>query len=97
MPVVDFDAALDLAKKARELGLHELRIQLEQLDQNLAKRFEPDTLELKIGGFQFILPAVRDKAVPLVTREERKTIGPNELCPCGSGLQYRRCCRAISS
>lgn len=35
----------------------------------------------------------RGKAKPV--RRERKKIGPNEPCPCGSGKKYKKCCGAI--
>src|ERR1022692_2233457 len=35
--------------------------------------------------------ALRQRRV-LAVRRQRK-IGPNELCPCGSGRKYKRCCR----
>jgi len=38
-----------------------------------------------------ILEEIREEKVDPVRYEERK-IGRNELCPCGSGLKYKRCC-----
>ena len=29
-------------------------------------------------------------------REGVVKIGPNEPCPCGSGLKYKKCCRNVS-
>ena len=33
------------------------------------------------------------KKVP-VTAVKRKKVGPNDPCPCGSGLKYKKCCMA---
>ncbi|MYI88720.1 MAG: YecA family protein, partial [Gammaproteobacteria bacterium] len=33
----------------------------------------------------------RQPEVTTFVREERK-VGRNELCPCGSGKKYKRCC-----
>lgn len=29
----------------------------------------------------------------LLTAWKQRKVGPNEQCPCGSGLKYKRCCR----
>ena len=34
-----------------------------------------------------------DKKVT-VTAVKRKKVGPNDPCPCGSGLKYKKCCMA---
>jgi len=28
----------------------------------------------------------------VVSNERKETIGRNELCPCGSGKKYKKCC-----
>ena len=32
-----------------------------------------------------------NKRKPVVKAKEEK-VGPNEPCPCGSGLKYKKCC-----
>ena len=38
----------------------------------------------------------RGEAHPLLTTKQERAlkIGRNELCPCGSGKKYKRCCAA---
>ena len=32
--------------------------------------------------------------VPVATREDNRTVGRNEPCPCGTGRKYKHCCGA---
>jgi hypothetical protein len=29
------------------------------------------------------------------TRVSQKKVGPNDLCPCGSGKKYKKCCGSV--
>ena len=53
----------------------------------LIKKIQQGTVSL---GPKLSLQKTFDKA-PVITRAKRK-IGRNELCPCGSGKKYKKCC-----
>ena len=50
-----------------------------------------ETLKILVTGTRQILKPARSTTKHTSYRAGHK-IGPNERCPCGSGLKYKRCC-----
>ena len=75
-------------------------------DPDPAKRPKPlspdkreEVLQMMIAGlskiYRYFEPHRRSRASasrPAPLRREGRKIGRNELCPCGSGRKYKRCC-----
>jgi len=86
-------------KKTAKLGTKKrpavVRVQTEERLKEVASKFEENgwiyTIELApdkpedITDLEIVLN-------PPQTRTAEKKIGRNELCPCGSGLKYKKCC-----
>ena len=80
-------------------------------DPNPAMRPKPvvpekreEILSMMIAGltkiYRYFEPHRRSRASasrPAPLRREGRKIGRNELCPCGSGLKYKRCCGSNAS
>lgn len=51
-------------------------------------------IELQILAREGIIPSfiTDQKIYRKMTKIEKKKIYPNEPCPCGSGLKYKKCC-----
>jgi yecA family protein len=81
------------AGKSPEL-LDELREARDQTQQVFATQTASENLEmlttLATGTRQMLKPAKNN--IKRTSYRAGRKIGPNELCPCGSGLKYKRCC-----
>ena len=52
------------------------------------KRFR-DLMELTAEDMQYIKPM---KHHPTPTQRARRKVGRNDICPCGSGKKFKKCC-----
>jgi len=70
----------------------------EQIEQTRSEANEPATMQPKLS-YKHFMPRKTGKYKrpkgfgPQVKRESPK-VGRNELCPCGSGKKYKKCCGA---
>jgi len=61
-----------------------------QHDWQVIVGIEPDKPE-NISDVQWLLKRLQ-KASPAVIRTAPLKVSPNDYCPCGSGLKYKKCC-----
>ena len=94
------DVWLDLADHERSSMLVEPFTVFFNID-DIDKRLPPEEVdEMRRASAEYIpsvLPALRKMAQILASKASRPIrssikIGRNELCPCGSGKKYKRCC-----
>ncbi|MFN2454720.1 MAG: preprotein translocase subunit SecA [Pyrinomonadaceae bacterium] len=89
-----FQAMLDRIDQHTIRSLFNLQVVTEQAPEQLQQRRAPRrATSLTFTGPNQNAPAAGEEAaqVKTVTRDQPK-VGRNELCPCGSGRKYKKCC-----
>jgi preprotein translocase subunit SecA len=90
-----FQEMLDRIDQNTIRSLFNLQIVTEQPPEALRQRRAPRRTALNFTGPNQGAAAAGEEAgkVKTVTRDQPK-VGRNELCPCGSGKKYKKCCGA---
>ena len=90
-----FQSMLDRIDQNTIRSLFNLQIVTEQPPEALQQRRAPRRSALSFTGPNQGAAAAGEEAgkVKTVTRDQPK-VGRNELCPCGSGKKYKKCCGA---
>jgi preprotein translocase subunit SecA len=90
-----FQSMLDRIDQNTIRSLFNLQIVTEQPPETLQQRRAPRRSALNFTGPNQGAAAAGEEAgkVKTVTRDQPK-VGRNELCPCGSGKKYKKCCGA---
>jgi len=90
-----FQTMLDRIDQNTIRSLFNLQIVTEQPPEALQQRRAPRRSALSFTGPNQGAAAAGEEAgkVKTVTRDQPK-VGRNELCPCGSGKKYKKCCGA---
>jgi preprotein translocase subunit SecA len=88
-----FQAMLDRIDQTTIRSLFNLQVVAEQPPEALRQRRAPRRTALNFTGPNQGAAAAGEEAgkVKTVTRDQPK-VGRNELCPCGSGKKYKKCC-----
>jgi preprotein translocase subunit SecA len=86
---------LDRIDQTTIRSLFNLQVVTEQPPEALRQRRAPRRSALSFTGPNQGAAAAGEEAgkVKTVTRDQPK-VGRNELCPCGSGKKYKKCCGA---
>ena len=66
-----------------------------ELFENLMDKIRQDTLVLLLN-LRIAEGAIKPKASQKITNRDKKKIGRNELCFCGSNKKYKHCCGSLS-
>ncbi|HUQ30729.1 MAG TPA: preprotein translocase subunit SecA [Pyrinomonadaceae bacterium] len=90
-----FQEMLDRIDQTTIRSLFNLQVVTEQPPEALRQRRAPRRSALSFTGPNQGAAAAGEEAgkVKTVTRDQPK-VGRNELCPCGSGKKYKKCCGA---
>jgi preprotein translocase subunit SecA len=90
-----FQEMLDRIDQTTIRSLFNLQVVAEQPPEALRQRRAPRRSALNFTGPNQGAAAAGEEAgkVKTVTRDQPK-VGRNELCPCGSGKKYKKCCGA---
>jgi preprotein translocase subunit SecA len=90
-----FQSMLDRIDQNTIRSLFNLQVVTEQPPEALQQRRAPRRSALSFTGPNQGAAAAGEEAgkVKTVTRDQPK-VGRNELCPCGSGKKYKKCCGA---
>jgi preprotein translocase subunit SecA len=90
-----FQEMLDRIDQTTIRSLFNLQIVTEQPPEVLQQRRAPRRTALNFTGPNQGAAAAGEEAgkVKTITRDQPK-VGRNELCPCGSGKKYKKCCGA---
>ncbi|MDT4896135.1 MAG: preprotein translocase subunit SecA [Acidobacteriota bacterium] len=90
-----FQEMLDRIDQTTIRSLYNLQVVTEQPPEALRQRRAPRRTALNFTGPNQGAAAAGEEAgkVRTVTRDQPK-VGRNELCPCGSGKKYKKCCGA---
>jgi preprotein translocase subunit SecA len=90
-----FQEMLDRIDQTTIRSLFNLQVVAEQPPEALRQRRAPRRTALNFTGPNQGAAAAGEEAgkVKTVTRDQPK-VGRNELCPCGSGRKYKKCCGA---
>jgi preprotein translocase subunit SecA len=90
-----FQSMLDRIDQNTIRSLFNLQIVTEQPPEALQQRRAPRRTALNFTGPNQGAAAAGEEAgkVKTITRDQPK-VGRNELCPCGSGKKYKKCCGA---
>jgi preprotein translocase subunit SecA len=90
-----FQEMLDRIDQTTIRSLFNLQVVAEQPPEALRQRRAPRRTALNFTGPNQGAAAAGEEAgkVKTVTRDQPK-VGRNELCPCGSGKKYKKCCGA---
>jgi preprotein translocase subunit SecA len=90
-----FQEMLDRIDQTTIRSLFNLQVVTEQPPEALRQRRAPRRSALSFTGPNQGAAAAGEEAgkVKTVTRDQPK-VGRNELCPCGSGRKYKKCCGA---
>jgi preprotein translocase subunit SecA len=90
-----FQEMLDRIDQTTIRSLFNLQVVTEQPPEALRQRRAPRRTALSFTGPNQGAAAAGEEAgkVKTVTRDQPK-VGRNELCPCGSGKKYKKCCGA---
>jgi preprotein translocase subunit SecA len=90
-----FQEMLDRIDQTTIRSLFNLQVVTEQPPEALRQRRAPRRTALSFTGPNQGAAAAGEEAgkVRTVTRDQPK-VGRNELCPCGSGKKYKKCCGA---
>ena len=98
-PLFDDPAAKESMRPIHLLGTRDPTEEEKRLIRWPAER---EVLTKQIAGsvaalYRFWLPhreAMRDSRAPATVRREGPKVGRNDLCPCGSGKKFKKCCGA---
>jgi len=87
---------MDVAKNLFRVTVNRL-VSLEELLASMPQEMVHQTLEQLSAGGDFTFPgaeAQEEEAEPVQITFHRETpkVGRNDLCPCGSGKKYKKCC-----
>jgi len=87
-----FDLFAEMMRAVRwEIVHHIFRLNLARFDKaalEQQREHELHTMQLSTGGTD----ASSSSEKPAPKRSEKPNIGRNDLCPCGSGQKYKKCC-----
>jgi len=65
------------------------------MDTRIGEIISNETLREKLAKGETLDPHIRPMVFPPTRRQMRRNppkVGRNELCPCGSGKKFKRCC-----
>jgi len=69
----------------------ELAAAMNRINRTNSSRKVFETVGITEDDIRTVLEEIREEKVDSVKYEQKK-VGRNELCPCGSGKKYKRCC-----
>jgi len=82
-----YDLFMDMIQRIKEDTLEKLcivQIQREEEVEEIREQSRQD----------YIMNRGEDIAAPTTVRRKNEKVGRNDLCPCGSGKKYKKCCGA---
>ena len=63
---------------------------IEKID--ITKFHKKDILDTELDSIKQLSDSIARNRFIQFNRNHKKKIGRNDLCPCGSGLKYKKCC-----